>query len=128
MQQPTESDWADLKRVGRYLHSHRCLVNVYRKQRHVHQAALAGQGHSDGGHRLRWRPREQEEHNRCGYFLRLPLPEDPKQLAHDGESLFWRSRVLRHRKGDVDGFLNEVPASRLWDHSGTLLKESMKEG
>eukprot|EP00971_Amphidinium_carterae_P341240 6479945-Amphidinium_carterae.1 len=32
MQKPTESDWADLKRVGRYLHSHRCLVNVYRKQ------------------------------------------------------------------------------------------------
>eukprot|EP00971_Amphidinium_carterae_P188406 3740037-Amphidinium_carterae.1 len=32
MQKPTEGDWADLKRVGQYLHSHRCLVNVYRKQ------------------------------------------------------------------------------------------------
>eukprot|EP00971_Amphidinium_carterae_P349061 6490826-Amphidinium_carterae.2 len=27
-----ESHFADLKRVGRYLHSHRCLVNVYHRQ------------------------------------------------------------------------------------------------
>eukprot|EP00971_Amphidinium_carterae_P202776 4023926-Amphidinium_carterae.3 len=32
MQKPTQSDLADLKRVGRYLHNHRCLVNVYNKQ------------------------------------------------------------------------------------------------
>eukprot|EP00971_Amphidinium_carterae_P349044 6490815-Amphidinium_carterae.3 len=32
MQQPTASDLADLKRVGRYLHNHRCLVNVYHRQ------------------------------------------------------------------------------------------------
>eukprot|EP00971_Amphidinium_carterae_P290313 5764205-Amphidinium_carterae.1 len=32
MQQPTQSDWVDLKRVGRYLYSHRCLVNVYHRQ------------------------------------------------------------------------------------------------
>eukprot|EP00971_Amphidinium_carterae_P280120 5560502-Amphidinium_carterae.1 len=33
MQRPTESHFADLKRVGRYLHSQRCLVNVYHKQK-----------------------------------------------------------------------------------------------
>eukprot|EP00971_Amphidinium_carterae_P089213 1765787-Amphidinium_carterae.1 len=33
MQRPTESYFADLKRVGRYLHSHRWLVNVYHKQK-----------------------------------------------------------------------------------------------
>eukprot|EP00971_Amphidinium_carterae_P005142 102474-Amphidinium_carterae.1 len=32
MQQPTQSDWADLKRIGRYLYNHRCLVNVYHRQ------------------------------------------------------------------------------------------------
>eukprot|EP00971_Amphidinium_carterae_P308263 6126335-Amphidinium_carterae.1 len=31
-QKPTQSNLADLKRVGRYLHNHRCLVNVYNRQ------------------------------------------------------------------------------------------------
>eukprot|EP00971_Amphidinium_carterae_P050953 1003206-Amphidinium_carterae.1 len=39
MQKPTEGDWADLKRVGRYLHSHT-------------QTELARQGHCHRGHRL----------------------------------------------------------------------------
>eukprot|EP00971_Amphidinium_carterae_P124924 2474825-Amphidinium_carterae.2 len=32
MQKPTQSNLADLKRVGRYLHNHRGLVNVYKRQ------------------------------------------------------------------------------------------------
>eukprot|EP00971_Amphidinium_carterae_P247368 4912471-Amphidinium_carterae.1 len=31
-QKPTQSNLADLKRVGRYVHNHRCLVNVYQRQ------------------------------------------------------------------------------------------------
>eukprot|EP00971_Amphidinium_carterae_P349860 6491266-Amphidinium_carterae.3 len=32
MQKLAQSNLADLKRVGRYLHNHKCLVNVYNRQ------------------------------------------------------------------------------------------------